>query len=127
MVRTVGLFWIVVSTIYAVNPEFVNVCSLDIGPLSNLFNGTLGINGFGGVFSWPLGYDIIRVQVEGVQGYNEDQVALEILDSTGFGSQVPVTLGTPTINWIINMIRESEINELSVSLNGSRIAQLLAC
>ena len=108
-------------------PDFVEVCSLDVGPLSNLSDGTLGINGFGGVFSWPLGYVIIRVQVEGVWGYNEDQVALVVLDSTGFGYWVPVTLGTSTINQIINMIKESEINELSVSLNGSRIAQLLPC
>ena len=36
-------------------------------------------------------------------------------------------LGTPTINWIINIIKESEINELSASLNGLRMAQLLAC
>ena len=101
--------------------------SLDVGPLSDLSDGTLGINGFGGVFSWPLGYVIIRVQVEGVKGYNKDQVALVVPDSTGFGSWVLVTLGTPTINWIINMIKESEINEVSVSWNGLRIAQLLAC
>ena len=60
----------------------------------------------------PLGYIIIRVQVEGVWGYDKDQVALVIPDSTIFGSQVPVTLGTPTINQIINMIKESEIDEL---------------
>ena len=87
----------------------------------------LGINGFAGVFSWPLGYVIIRVLVEGVQVYNEDQVALVIPDCTGFGSQVPVTLGTPTIHQIINMIEESVVDELSVSLNGLRIGQLLAC
>ena len=40
----------------------------------------------------------MSIQVEGVWGYNEDQVALVITDSTGFGSQVLVTLGTPTIN-----------------------------
>ena len=39
---------------------------------------------------------------------------------------VPVTLGTLTINWIINMIKESKIDELSVSLNRSRISHLLA-
>ena len=108
-------------------PEFVEVHSLDVGPLSNLNNGTLGINGFRGVFSQPLGYVIIRVQVEGVQGYIEDQVALVVSDSTVFGSWVPVTLGTPTINLIINMIKESKIDELPVSLNGLWIAQLLAC
>ena len=64
--------------------------------------------------------------MEGVQGY-DDQVALVIPDSTGFGSRVLVTLGTPNINWIINMIKESEINELSLSLSGLKMAQLLAC
>ena len=59
-------------------------------------------------------------------GYDEDQVALVMPESTGFRSQVLVTLGTPTIHWIINMIKESEIDELLVSLNGSSIAQLLA-
>ena len=32
-----------------------------------------------------------------------------------------------TINWIINVIKENEIDELAASLNRSRIAQLLAC
>ena len=56
-----------------------------------------------------------------------DKVTLVIPDSTEFGSRVLVTLGTPTINQIINVIKKSEINELSVFLNESRIAQLLAC
>ena len=73
-------------------------CSLDMGPLSNLVDSNLKINGFGGLFSKPLGYVIVRVQVEGVKGYNKDQVALVILDLTAFGSRVPVTLDTPTIN-----------------------------
>ena len=45
--------------------EFVEVHLLDIGPLSDMPNGTLGINGFEGVFSWSLVYIIIRIQVEG--------------------------------------------------------------
>ena len=111
------LFWIVAwPSINAVTPEFIEVCSLDVGLLRDLANGTLGINGFG-VFSQVLGYIIIRVQVEGVWGYNEDQVAL-VPDSTIFGSQVLLTLGTLTINWIINMIKESEIGEFWASLNG---------
>ena len=47
--------------------------------------------------------------MEGVWGYDEEESALVIPDSTGFGSQVPVTLGTSIINQIINMIKESEI------------------
>ena len=96
-------------TINAVAPEFVEVCSLNVGPLSDLTDSTLCINGFGGVFFQPLGYVIIRVQMEGVQGYNKEQVALVIPDSTVFGSQVPVTLVTPAINQIINVIKEGKL------------------
>ena len=86
------------STINVVTPEFVKAHSLDVGPLSDLVDGTLKINGFGGLFSWPLAYVIIKVQVEGVKGYNEDQVALVILDLTTFGSRALVTLGTPIMS-----------------------------
>ena len=64
--------------------------------------------------------------MEGVWGY-DDQVALVVPDSTIFGSWVLVTLDTPTINQIINVIKESEIDELLASLNGSRMSYLLAC
>ena len=84
------------STISAVTPELDEAWSLDIGPLSELVNGVMGINGFGGLFSWPLGYVIVRVQVEGVRGNNKDQVALVIPDLTAFGSWVLVTLDTLT-------------------------------
>ena len=114
------------STINAVTLEFVKAHSLDVGPLSDLVDGTLKINGSGGLYFWPLGYVIIRVQVEGVKDYDEDQVALVIPDLTSFGSRVLVTLGTPTIIWIVNIIKESEIDELSVSLHGLRISHLLA-
>ena len=73
------------STINAVTPEFIWVCSLDIGLLSDLLDSTLSMNGFGGVYIQPLGYAIIRIQAEGVRGYDEDQVALVKPDSTTFG------------------------------------------
>ena len=104
--------------INAVTLEFVKASSLDVGLLSNLVDGTLSVNSFGGLFSWTMGYVIIWVQVEGVQVYNEDQVALLIADPTDFGSQVPVILGTSDHQWIINVIKETEIDELSVSLMG---------
>ena len=80
------------------SPEFIKAHSLDVGPWNDLVDGTLKKDGFGGLSSQPLGYVIIRVQVEGVKGYNKGQVALVIPDLTAFGSRVPVTLGTPTIN-----------------------------
>ena len=74
-----------------------------------------------------MGYVIIWVQVEGVRGYDEDHMALVEPNPTTIGSSVLVILCTPTINRIINVIKESKIDELSTSLNRSRIAQLLAC
>ena len=106
-------------------PEFVKAHFLDVSPLSGLVDGTLRVNGFGRLFSRPLSYIVIRVQVEGVQGYDEDQVAQVIPDPTDFGSQV--ILGKPTINQIINVIKESKIDELSVSPSRFRISHLLAC
>ena len=99
---------------------------MDVGSLSDLSDGTPGINGFRRVYTQPLGY-VIRVQVEGVRGYDEDHVALVQPDSTTFGTQILVILGTPIINRIINVIKEHEIDELSASMNGLRIAWLLAC
>ena len=85
----------------------------------------MGINGFGGSFSQPLGY-VIRDQVEGVSDCDKDQVALVVPDSIAFWSWVPVILGTPTINPIVNVIKDSKIDELLASLNGLRISHLLA-
>ena len=48
----------------------------------------------------PLGFVVIRVQVEGVSEYNEDQVAFVVDDNTTFSWRVPVVLGTPTINHV---------------------------
>ena len=46
----------------------------------------------------PSGYVVIQVQVDRVQGYDEDQIALVIPDLSKFAAQIPVILGTPTIS-----------------------------
>ena len=48
------------------------------------------------------------VQVDGVQGYDEDQIALVIPDLSNFVVWVPVILGTPTISYIINVTNERD-------------------
>ena len=50
--------------------------------------------------------------MDGVQGYDEDQIALVILDLSNFPAWVPVVLGSPMISCIINMIKEKEIDAL---------------
>ena len=74
----------------------------------------------------PVGYVIIWIQVDAVQGYDEDQIALVILDLSNFVAWVPIILGTPTISHIINMIKEKEIDALVMPWVNARVAYLLA-
>ena len=53
--------------------------------------------GLGSAYTRLLGYIVIWVQVDGVQGYDEDQIALIILDFSNFAIRVPIILGIPTI------------------------------
>ena len=53
--------------------------------------------GLGNAYTRLLGYVVIWVQVDGVWGYDEDQIALVILDFSNVATRVPVILGTPTI------------------------------
>ena len=69
---------------------------------------------------------VIWVQVDGVQGYNEDQIALVILDFSNFATRVPIILGTPTIDRVVNMMREAEMDALAMLWANARAAHLLA-
>ena len=69
---------------------------------------------------------MIWVQVDGVQGYDEDQIALVILDFSNFATRVPVILGMPTIGHIVNVMREVEIDALATPWANARAAHLLA-
>ena len=73
-----------------------------------------------------MGYIIIWVQVDGVQGYNEDKIALVIPDLSDFTAWVPVTLGTPMISHVMNMIKEKEIETLATPWVNAQVAYLLA-
>ena len=73
-----------------------------------------------------MDYIVIWVQVDGVQGYDEDQIALVILDLLNFAAWVPVILGTSTINHVINMIKEKEIDALGKSLSGLSFSSLMS-
>ena len=52
--------------------------------------------------------------MDGVQGYGEDQIALVIWDESKFAEWVPVILGTPDINRVVNVMKEKEIDALAM-------------
>ena len=78
-------------------PRYVKECSLPMGPITDLMDAKVACMGLGNAYTRPLGYVIIWVQVDGVQGYDEDQIALIIPDFSNFAVRVPIILGTPTI------------------------------
>ena len=88
---------------------FVENCSFDVGALSDLVGGWVTCIGLGNALTWPLGYVIIWVQVDKVQGCDEGQIALVILDLSDFVAWVPIILGTPMISHIVNVIKEKDM------------------
>ena len=47
----------------------------------------------------PIGYIIMSVQINGISGYNEDQVVLMACNSAEFHTHhVPIIVGTPTMD-----------------------------
>ena len=71
--------------------------SLEVRPITALIGAKVTCMGLGNAYTRPLGYVVIWVQVDRLQGYEEDQIALVIPDLSNFAAQIPVILGTPTI------------------------------
>ena len=79
-------------------PKYVSDHLLQMGLITNVLGAKVACIGLGNAYMRPLGYAVIWVQVDGVQGYDKDQIALVILDLSNFVAQISVVLGTPTIS-----------------------------
>ena len=96
-----------------ITPECVVALGLQMGPLTDLHEGGITINQPFNYEGRPIGYVIMNVQIEGISGYNEDQVVLVAHSSAEFAHHVPIILGTPTMDWAIKTLKESEIDKLA--------------
>ena len=76
--------------INTITPNYVKNHSLEMGLITDLISARVTCMGLGNAYTCPLGYVIIWVQVDGVQGYNEDQTALIIPDELKFAEWVPL-------------------------------------
>ena len=113
------------AQINTIMPKYINDHSLPMGPITNLLGAKVACMGLGSAYTRPLGYVIIWAQVDGVQGYDKDQIALVIPDLSNFVAWIPIILGTPTISWVINVIKEAEIDALAMPWVNARVAHLL--
>ena len=91
--------------------ELVRERGLDVGSIQDLsgHNGRIPLSGLGGKIAEPLGYVMFRVQIPHVPSYDEDQVALVIVEDSHFLKRCQVVLGTPTINRAVRAMKESEM------------------
>ena len=94
-------------------PGFVENLSLDVGTLSDLVGRWVACVGLGNALTQPMGYVVIWVQVDGVQGYDEDPIALVIPDLSDCAAWVPMILGIPMLSHVVNMIKQKEIDTLA--------------
>ena len=60
------------AQINTITPKYVSDHSLEMWPITNLLGAKVTSVGLGNAYIRPLGYIIIKVQVNGVQGYDKD-------------------------------------------------------
>ena len=100
----------------AITPELARELDLQILSMSDLVsNRKFGLNGLGGDIHFPQGYVITRVQVEGMRGYDKDNIALVFSDISSFGKRVPFTIGTSTIDRVVHVMTEGEITGMVIN------------
>ena len=99
-----------------ITPAYAHEWGMDIMSLESLAQETGGkippIVGIGAIMVELEGFVMMNVQIPCVKGYNEDQIAI-VMDNLGLEDFL-VILGMPTIYWVMEVIKESEISELAI-------------
>ena len=110
-----------------ITPAYAIERGMDIMSLDRLAQEIGGqlphIKGMGGNPVEPIGFVLMNVKVPCVRGYDEDQVTL-VMDDPEM-SECPVILGTSTLYWVMEVIKESEISKLAVPWSSSRLSWLM--
>ena len=107
-----------------VTPSFVRQHVLEVGSIDDLdqHRGRIPVSCSGGYYTEPLGYVLIQVQCPGIPSYDEQQVALVIRDGSEFSRRVPFIVGTPIIDWVIWVLKESEMETALEEWQRARVA-----
>ena len=110
-----------------ITPAYAQERGMDIMSLDYLTKEIRGsiplIRGLGGISVEPVGFVMMNVKVPGVKGYDEDQIAI-VMDDPGMTEWL-VILGTPTLYWVMEVIKESEISKLAVPWASLRVSWLM--
>ena len=116
------------ARVNSVMPAYVRQHGLGVRPISELdhslnpFRDRIPLVGLGGGCVEPVGFTLMRVQIEGLPHYDEQQVVFVLDDPSGFSARIPVILGTPTINRVIQTMKETEMHEAPSEWQAARVA-----
>ena len=123
--------WVLVDNgtrVNSVMPAYICQHNLGMRPISELdhslnpYGDHIPLVGLGGGQTEPLGFTLMRVQIEGMPHYDEHQVLFILDDPSTFSARIPVILGTPTINRVIQTMKETEIHNAPVEWQMARVA-----
>ena len=115
------------SQVNTMTPEFVQEQGYLVLPLDGLVNYLLHLVRLGGQCTCPFGFVIVRLQVKEVPGYDEDIVFLVVPDGSAFGKRVQLVIGTCTLAQVINVIKESEMDQISTPWVTVCLVQMVQC
>ena len=116
------------TRVNSVMPAYVHQHKLGVRPISELdhtlnpFRDHIPLVGLGGGRAEPLGFTLMRVQIEDMPHYDEQQVVFVLDDPSGFSARIPVILGTPTINRVVQTMKETEMHSAPTEWQTARVA-----
>ena len=116
------------ARVNSVMPAYVHQHKLGVRPISELdhtlnpFRDHIPLVGLGGGRAEPLGFTLMRVQIKDMPHYDEQQVVFVLDDPSGFSARIPVILGTPTINRVVQTMKEMEMHSAPMEWQMARVA-----
>ena len=116
------------TRVNSVMPAYVCQYNLGMHPISELdhslnpYGDHIPLVGLGGGQAEPVAFTLMRVQIEGMPHYDEHQVLFILDDPSTFSTRIPVILGTPTINRVIQTMKETEMHNAPVEWQMARVA-----
>ena len=97
--------------------------NLRVGPLPQSLLGPHSTSRAGRwTYAEPLGFTLMRVQIEGMPHYDEQQVIFVLDDPSPFSARIPVILGTPTINRVVQTMKETDMHNAPTEWQMARVA-----
>ena len=109
-------------------PAYIHQHKLGVRPISELdhtlnpFRDRIPLVGLGSGWAEPLGFTLMRVQIKDMPHYDEQQVVFVLDDPSRFSARIPVILGTPTINRVMQTMKEMEMHSAPTEWQMARVA-----